>query len=83
MEINNYDAGTKINKVCEIMYDKVLETNTAQTHNFNGVRILMFNDSYDIELKKEALKKIKLICNHSKENNDDVTKIANIVRDLF
>ena len=37
-------AGTHIKDVCEEMYNNILESDIPQSTNFNGVRIIMFDD---------------------------------------
>ena len=39
-----FSAGTNIKDVCEEMYCNILENDIPQSTNFNGVRIIMFDD---------------------------------------
>ena len=41
---NDFLAGTDIKNVCENMYLHILKSNIPQSTNFNGVRIIMFDD---------------------------------------
>ena len=39
-----FTAGTHIKDACEEMYDNILDSDIPQSTNFNGVRIIMFDD---------------------------------------
>ena len=39
-----FSTGTNIKDACEEMYDNILDGNVPQSTNFNGVRIIMFDD---------------------------------------
>ena len=83
MKETDYPAGTKISKACENLYNMALHTEIPQMTSFNGVRIIMFNDAYDIAAKRDALKEIKALCGTTDDRTEIVSKIADIVRDLY